>query len=125
MTSELGPIVGVMVYTEPARFDAMRAFYVDTLRLPVRRDKPGFVNFEWDGLRLTVTVHEGVRGANRDPLHLMLNFVVDDLDAAHARLREAGVEFMRDPGPEQFGRVATLRDPDGNLLQLFEFTPAT
>ncbi|MEW2085121.1 VOC family protein [Streptomyces sp. NPDC005283] len=47
---------------------------------------------------------------------------VDDLDAAHAELASRGAEFTRDPGPlGDRMRVAYLKDPEGNLIELQEW----
>lgn len=43
---------------------------------------------------------------------------VDDVDAEHARLTAAGVEFERAPHTEPYGRVAVFRDLAGNLWDL-------
>lgn len=47
-----------------------------------------------------------------------LGFFVDDLDAAHARAVAAGAEVAREPREEPWGRTATYRDLDGNLVAL-------
>jgi len=51
-------------------------------------------------------------------------FEVDDLDAHAARLVAAGIPVLarRDMGAH--GRVLTVRDPSGNLVQLFARAPA-
>jgi lactoylglutathione lyase len=112
---------GVLVWTSSAGFDAMAHFYRDVLGLPVRRDRSGFVSFEWADVRLTVTVHDGVDGFARDPLRTMVNFAVDDVEVMHARLAASGVPVVRAPEREEWGGVVcTLEDPDGNLVQLFQ-----
>jgi catechol 2,3-dioxygenase-like lactoylglutathione lyase family enzyme len=47
---------------------------------------------------------------------------VDDVDAEVARLGDLVVEGPVDQ-PEWGGRVAYLRDPDGNLFELFQVLP--
>lgn len=47
-----------------------------------------------------------------------LGFLVDDLDAAHARAVGAGAEVARRPREEEPGRTAAYLDPDGNLVTL-------
>jgi predicted enzyme related to lactoylglutathione lyase len=112
---------GVLLFTSAERHAALAAFYRDVLRLPVRRDRPGFASFEWGDVRLTITVHDGVHGPARDPLRLMVNLTVDDLDAEHARLARAGVPVQRAPEHEDWGGwVATYEDPDSNVVQLFQ-----
>jgi len=49
---------------------------------------------------------------------------VDDADAAVERLSEYVVQAPQDQ-PEWGGRVAYLRDPSGNLLELFQVLPAS
>ena len=51
---------------------------------------------------------------------LALTFQVDDVDAAAARLRERGAELVGEPRDYEvaFLRVAHLRDPDGNLIEI-------
>ena len=114
-------LAGVLIWTEPERFAAMAHFYRDLLGIAPRTSKPDFVNFDWNGVRLTVSVHDRVRGESRDPFRIMVNLAVDDLGAAYARLATAGVVFTRPPEREEWGgQVATLLDPDGNVVQLFE-----
>ncbi len=121
MSDEVLGLSGVLVWTEAERFPAMRAFYVDALGLTPRSDRERFVNFDWGGQRLTVSVHEGVSGPARDPLRLMINLDVDDIQAVAARLSANGVEFTRQPEQEPWGGwVATFADPDGNTLQLLQ-----
>jgi len=112
---------GVLIWTEPERFEAMARFYRDRLGLTPRTSKPDFINFDWGGVRLSVSVHDRVRGESRDPFRIMVNLAVDDIRALHARLATAGVVFTRPPETEDWGgQVATLLDPDGNLLQIFQ-----
>ena len=114
-------LAGVLIWTERERFPAMARFYRDRLGLTPRSDKPDFINFDWSGVRLSVSVHDRVRGESRDPFRIMVNLAVDDLGAMHARLAAAGIVFTRPPEREDWGgTVATLRDPDGNLVQLFQ-----
>jgi catechol 2,3-dioxygenase-like lactoylglutathione lyase family enzyme len=43
---------------------------------------------------------------------------VEDFDATLARLMNAGVEFVRPPREEAYGRVAVFRDLEGNRWDL-------
>lgn len=120
---KINGIAGVLVYTSKRSFAKMRRFYAETLALPVRSDRDGFVNFDWNGVRLTVAVHSDLfsPSLNRDPLHILINFETDDIVGEYERLTTAGVIFRRPPEPESWGgRVATFIDPDNNLLQLLE-----
>jgi predicted enzyme related to lactoylglutathione lyase len=61
-----------------------------------------------------------VRTANRDGVQLC--FLVDDVERERSRLVALGLGL--DPVvTEQWGRYASFRDPEGNLLQVFEVFP--
>jgi predicted enzyme related to lactoylglutathione lyase len=119
-----GPIeglAGVLIWTEADRFPAMARFYRNTLGLAPRSSKSDFINFDWSGVRLSVGVHDRVRGASREALRIMINLTVAYIRAAHESLTRAGVVFTRAPSREDWGGwVATFADPDGNTLQLMQ-----
>ena len=69
-------IAGVMLWT--GDFPPMLRFYRDVLGLMPRSERPGFVNFEWGELRLTVAEHTAVCGPSREPVRTMLNLRVAD-----------------------------------------------
>ena len=48
---------------------------------------------------------------------------VDDFDAAHERMRAAGVDFVTAPRTEPYGRVAVFRDIAGNRWDLLGPVP--
>lgn len=50
----------------------------------------------------------------------MLNFRVRDLDKIAALLRAAGIEVKIDPQTYPNGRFASLNDPEGNPIQLWQ-----
>ena len=102
---------------------ALVRFYTETLGLPITR--------RWDELGIVFvdvgsTTIELVPSPDRPPRpeavngfdHLALR--VDDVDAACAALRDAGVTVERAPYDFQELRIAFVRDPDGNLLELVQ-----
>jgi predicted enzyme related to lactoylglutathione lyase len=114
-------LAGVLVWTEAERFPAMRAFYVDVLGLTPRSDRPGFVNFEWGAQRLTIHLHDEVHGPTVEPHRVMINLAVEGIEELVDRAEAAGVPVRRPPERESWGGVvATLADPDGTSVQLFE-----
>ena len=52
----------------------------------------------------------------------MVGLKTDDITGDYKRLKEAGVEFVETPTDYQNVHVATLKDPDGNLVQLLQFS---
>ena len=63
------------------------------------------------------------RGRQASPGTVRVGLRVADLDAALARLEEAGVRTQRMP-EEAYGRFALLADPEGNDVELWEPPPA-
>ncbi|NKB36226.1 MAG: VOC family protein [Gammaproteobacteria bacterium] len=56
----------------------------------------------------------------RDSQMWMINFRVDNLAAMVAQLRDAGIEVELDEQVYPNGRFASLKDPEGNPIQLWE-----
>jgi len=99
-------------------------FYRDVLGLKVVHESPDFVVLgedRPDSATLGLGTHSEVHGHNSDPARHMLGLESDDLTADWQRLKEAGVEFIEDP--TDYGddmSIATLKDPEGNLVQLWQ-----
>jgi catechol 2,3-dioxygenase-like lactoylglutathione lyase family enzyme len=49
-----------------------------------------------------------------------IHFLVDDIDAEVARLREAGATFRNDIVTGPGGQQILLEDPSGNIVELFQ-----
>jgi len=96
------------------QFDAMREFYREQVGLGIRREEPQWVEFDTGGATLALheTRDEGEQG-------IALRFEIDDLEARRRALEARGVPPCV-PLEVTLGRLADLRDPEGNLLQLFE-----
>ena len=112
-------VAGVIIWTE--NMEEMAEFYRDTLGLPVHSERPHFIAFEWGQMRFSIGAHSEVHGVSAEPQRIMVNFGTSDIHALHEQLTAAEVRFVRQPEREHWGGwVATLEDPDGNLLQLLE-----
>jgi predicted enzyme related to lactoylglutathione lyase len=96
-------------------------FYRDLLGLSVAIQIPGFVVLGERGApSLALGTHSEVRGRNLDPARHMVGLGSDDVDADWTRLAAAGVEFVESPTDYGQLRIATLKDPEGNLIQLLQ-----
>jgi glyoxylase I family protein len=58
-------------------------------------------------------------GQRRTPESFSVNYRVSDLKAMLERLRALGVE-IENTEDHDYGRFAWIRDPEGNLVELFE-----
>ena len=110
-------VVGMTFWTSD--LDPMFRFYNDVLQLPLHSKHKDFIAFELGDLRFNIGLHDSVDGQSKDSFRFMPNLGVDDIHAEARRLREAQVDFIRQPEQERWGGwVATFKDPDGNILQL-------
>jgi catechol 2,3-dioxygenase-like lactoylglutathione lyase family enzyme len=103
---------------------AAQAFYADVLGLDVRED----------GGMLFLNIHEGhpilvyPKGDAHVPATFtVLNFPVDNVEAAVRELADRGVEFERYDGVDELGimreggpLIAWFTDPAGNILSVIE-----
>ena len=46
--------------------------------------------------------------------------MTDDVRADYEQLKSKGVEFIEEPTDYDQVNIATLKDPEGNLVQLFQ-----
>ena len=104
--------------------DASVAFYRDVLGLALGT-RMGEDWAEFDLAGTTVALH-GTREGHAPPQEgATIVFEVDDLESAMNALRARNVVFEGEvnevPG---YGRFVSFRDPDANLLQIFERAPA-
>jgi predicted enzyme related to lactoylglutathione lyase len=93
------------------------AFYRDTLGLRLAFAQDGvWASFETpDGGRIGLVMErEGVRRAP----HVVVK--VDGLDQLVAQIGAAGAEIIEASVATEYGRVAVVRDPAGNMIELVE-----
>ena len=96
-------------------------FYRDVLGLKVGLQTAGFVVLgELGAPALALGTQSEVRGRNADPARHMVALTTDDVRSDWKRLKDAGVEFVEDPTDYNNVRIATLKDPEGNLVQLLQ-----
>lgn len=117
-------LVSVRIIT--ADIDRMVDFYVRVTGAAVDRPAPDFAELRTPNgtLALGSTRTVGLFGpgaaepaANRSAI---IEFLVDDVDATYASLQRWVTTFVNEPSTMPWGnRSLLLRDPDGNLVNLF------
>ena len=110
------------VYYWTRDMDRAVAFYRDVLELPLlRREGENWAEFDAGAVRLAL--HGVVDGRPVTPGGPTAVFEVDDLDRARRALGERGVEFHERVGEVAgYARFASFSDPDGNVVQIIEYT---
>lgn len=95
-----------------AKPEASKEFYGNLLGLPVNVDEDGLKCFAsgWPGLDVNASLHF--------PGKTSISFLVDDIDAYVAMLREKGLE-VKDPEDSHLGmRAFSLEDPAGYRVEI-------
>ncbi|MBR73374.1 MAG: hypothetical protein CL872_00315 [Dehalococcoidaceae bacterium] len=111
-------LAGVIIWTQ--NFKEMSTFYIDVLGFYPKTSRDNFINFEWDNLKLSISVHENVKNLSKDPFRIMINLESEDIFVMYHDLLSKGVEFIRKPEEESWGLVASFYDPDRNIIQLIQ-----
>ena len=96
-----------------------RAFYTEKLGFAVEGQQPGFVQFrKHDGMGAIFALLEEAGVSPHQGIELW--WIVDNADATYATLVSHDVEIVSQPSDEPFGRAFTVKDPAGNLINLFQ-----
>jgi len=105
--------------------DKLSKFYENILGLKVDSrinlpDDKG-ISFLLGGTMLFIGYHSKVHGKANDPFRIMPGFVVDSVDTIYEEISPKGVEFIKKPtwSPDKKYKVATIFDPEGNIIQFF------
>lgn len=115
---------GASIWSE--NLNNLLPFYRDVLGLGVSMESPDHVVLgnttgqpgdTWLGLG----THSEVHGNNTDPARHMVGLISDNLAEDCKRLKDAGVEFIQDPTDFDDISIATVKDPEGNFVQLFQY----
>lgn len=114
--------------------ERLAAFYARLVGVPVTLNEyyvevnagPMSVGFskrrytEYHGnLSAAATDGPGLGAQDRRP-EVILDFLVDDVDAEYERIKALGVEWVLPPTTQPWGnRSMVFRDPEGNLINVF------
>jgi predicted enzyme related to lactoylglutathione lyase len=106
--------------------DRLTRFYETVTGSTASRPAPVFAEFRTTtgSLAIASTVTVGMLGSEAPrpgaDSSVIIEFLVEDVDAEFARLRDALEDVVLEPTTMPWGNRSTLfRDPDGNLVNLF------
>lgn len=122
MTAKVKKLQNVYLATRDVA--AQSAFYESVLGLPLKfRDGDRWVQYntgDAGGAGFSIACLEEAKPAESGAV---LVFEVDDFDGIEASVKQAGGEVtgIRDMGSH--GAVLSMRDPEGNIVQMFRRAP--
>lgn len=115
----------VLLSSEDAK--KLADFYQNTLGIKITEeyeDEDGNSYFEMEvgeGSSFYINSHSEVKGTAKEPQRIMLNFEVNDAEAAAKEAEGKGAKKIADVYHiEGYGHVSTFADPDGNYFQLVQ-----
>ena len=114
-----GHITGIGgVFFRARRREGLAAWYHETLGLPVTDAATAKLGVTVWAAFDADTSYFGPNGQDH-----MLNYRVDDLDAAVERLRRAGARVAPEVQADDYGRFTWAEDPEGNRFELWQPAP--
>ena len=120
-------VVGASLWSEDGA--KLARFYREVLGLPelhlvveAGEGGQGYYNFgDQDGPWLGIGTHSNIEGRASDPHRHLVALRTTDVHADVQRLKSKGVEVIEEPQDQGGGFwIATLKDPEGNLVQLYQ-----
>lgn len=120
VTTQAEPVVKGLsvVYLYVRDLERSCTFYRDVLGIALEPSDENWAETTLGSTRFALHVlHAGAPEPHSGTIHL--DFEVEDIDAAAARLRAAGVD-VHEIHREAYGSHCTFVDPDGYELELFQ-----
>ncbi len=106
-----------VVWLPVTDIDRSLGFYRDTLGLTEKQSDGDWAQLDANGVGIGLNAGERPSGDGGAVIAFQPE---GGLEAAVEELRDAGVEIAGDVTEHPWGRVATVKDPDGNDVQLYE-----
>lgn len=96
-------------------------FYLKVFGVKSDWSEGDYTGFKAGDCYITIGHHDKVKGANKTPERLMINFETKDVEGEFKRILKLGAKEVAKPyhPDEAHGMmIATLADPDSNYFQL-------
>ena len=106
------------VFVVAQRPAELHSFYESALGLALKfRDNDRWIQYGVGGAHVALACREEAAPATSG---LVMVFEVDDFSGAQERIAAAGGEVLGTRDMGSHGAVLSLRDPEGNIVQLFK-----
>src|SRR5919198_4104664 len=106
-----------------ANLEPMRTFYQQVLQIEPQTYRGNYVEFSLEAGTLALWRQSELEAFGIGPMRgaanhsVLIEFTVDDVDEAYARLKGLQVEWVQELTTQPWGhRAFYVRDPDGNVL---------
>ena len=107
----------IMIGTDQQK--VLAEFYEKVLGRPADMTEGGMAGWQVGNCFLNVMEHSEVHGQAKEPARIILNLETKGVQAEFERLKQMQITVIKEPYEISEGVwIATLADPDGNLIQL-------
>ena len=100
------------------KFDEVADFYKNKLELHIESENSNFIQFDTSGTKLYI---HRIMSENKEGLRsnvLEVHFSVEDVDKVVEELKAKGLVFEKEPENWPWGRIASIKDPEGFTVEL-------
>ncbi len=110
------------IWYQTTDMDRTVEFYHQVLGLKLLFKREDWSEFDVDGQRLAFCKVDTLP-ENNAPFVPGVSFLAQPIEQVMAQLSEKGVQFTDELEVYPYGKLARFRDPDGNILGLYEPPP--
>lgn len=110
------------IWYQTTDMDRTVEFYHGVLGLKLLFKREDWSEFEIDGQRLAFCKVD-TASENNDSFIPGVSFLAQPIEQVIATLTQKGVHFTEELEVYPYGKLASFRDPDGNILGLYEPPP--
>ena len=96
-------------------------FYTNVFNQDPDWDEGEYKGFKLGQGMLVIGPHDKIKGKNKTPERILINFETDDLEGDFERIKKLGAKVIKEPyapGEAEEMSIATFADPDGNFFQI-------
>ncbi len=96
----------------------LAAFYEKVFARPADMVEDTWHMWQAGSCALSIGEHSEVKGQSKEPARIIINIETKQVKEEFDRLKNLSVTIIKEPYEMGGGFIATLADPDGNLVQL-------
>lgn len=100
--------------------EAAKRFYKEQLKLPLGQESTAMLEFFPGGTTLGIALAMHADALALVGRHTGITLQVEEIDTLCRELADAGVEFAEPLERTPWGKMAVVKDPDGNQFALVE-----
>lgn len=107
-------------------FEEMFRFYTKVMKLEVKHSKPGWAAFHTEGIKLelfsTSKITNPISTNNPSQVPIFIGFETKNIQQSLYWMKSKNVSIVEDIAAHSWGMDFYFNDPDGNTIQIAQYT---